>query len=74
MEKYLVNMDLNGLLVIDQKSVHGLINTLKEIDVRGFDSMDRLVGAVAYLQNIAAQEPISCEPYHGCKEEDVCDG
>ncbi len=46
-------------VVVDKMSVKMLVNTLKQIDVRGFDSMDRLVGAVMVLEEILSRPPIS---------------
>ena len=43
-------MDMENLFVMDKKLMEQIINTLKQIDVRGFDSMDALVGCVMLLQ------------------------
>ena len=37
---------------LNQNMILSIIQTLKEMDVRGFDSMNRLVGLVALFENI----------------------
>lgn len=46
---------------ITEEEVAAIISTLKEIKVRGFDSMDRLVGLVMFLENKLQQrqDPIN---------------
>ena len=43
-------MDNNGNCLTKQEVVM-LVNTLKKLDVRGFESMDMLVGMVAFLND-----------------------
>lgn len=38
-------------------NVRAIIQTLKELDVRGFDSMNRVVGLVAFFENILSNPP-----------------
>lgn len=38
--------------MIDETMIMRVIATLKEIDVRGFDSMNRLVGLVMLFENV----------------------
>ena len=38
--------------VVDRGVLYGLVQSLKQIDVRGYDSMDRLVGCVMVLENL----------------------
>ena len=40
----------NKTLNITEEEATAIISTLKEIKVRGFDSMDRLVGLVLFFQ------------------------
>jgi len=42
-------------ITLSEELVQRVINTLKELDVRGFDSMDRVVGLVTMFENIRAQ-------------------
>lgn len=39
------------IVKLTEKEVDSVISTLKQIDVRGFDSMDRLVGLVLFFKN-----------------------
>lgn len=45
-------------VVVDRNVLAGVIESMKKIDVRGFESMDRLVGCVCYLQSIMNQAPL----------------
>ena len=36
---------------LTEQEVDSVVSTLKQIDVRGFDSMDRLVGLVLFFKN-----------------------
>ncbi len=38
--------------MMDENMIMRVIATLKEIDVRGFDSMNRLVGLVMLFENV----------------------
>lgn len=40
------------MIIVDENTVQVAINTLKQIDVRGFDSMDKLVGLVVLFNNV----------------------
>lgn len=42
---------------LDANLVAGVVNTLKQIDVRGYESMDRLVGLVMLFENILKTNP-----------------
>lgn len=39
----------NLIVKLTEKELDSVISTLKSIDVRGFDSMDRLVGLVMFF-------------------------
>lgn len=41
--------------------IQSIISTLKEIDVRGFESMNRLVGLVMFFENVLNTPPDSTE-------------
>lgn len=41
----------NKMVNITEEEATAIISTLKEIKVRGFDSMDRLVGLVMFFEN-----------------------
>ena len=45
----------NNTVQMDVGMIHNVIYTLKQIDVRGYDSMDKLVGLVMLFQNTLAQ-------------------
>ena len=53
---------------ISEAMLTSVIETLKGIKVRGFDSMNRLVGLVMFFENIFNQPPIN-EPADEIKEE-----
>ena len=56
-------------VAVDRGVLAGLIESMKKIDVRGFESMDRLVGCVIVLQKLANQSaPETGEESEG-KEE-----
>lgn len=42
---------------IPDEMIYKIINTLKEIDARGFDSMNRLVGLVMYFEDLLKSPP-----------------
>lgn len=42
---------MNNEITLSNQEVSSVINTLKEIKPRGFNSMDRLVGLVMFFQN-----------------------
>ena len=46
-------MDEN--VTMSKQEVMLLINTLKRLDVRGYDSMDMLVGMVAFLSDVSGR-------------------
>ena len=46
-------MDEN--VTMSKQEVMLLINTLKRLDVRGYDSMDMLVGMVAFLNDVSVR-------------------
>lgn len=41
----------NTIIKLTEKELNDVVVTLKQIDVRGFDSMDRLVALVAFFEN-----------------------
>ena len=41
----------NLIVKLTEQEIDSVISTLKSIDVRGFDSMDRLVGLVLFFNN-----------------------
>ena len=41
----------NLIVKLTEREIDSVISTLKEIDVRGFESMDRLVGLVLFFKN-----------------------
>ena len=45
----------NNTVQMDAGMIRNVIYTLKQIDVRGYDSMDKLVGLVMLFQNTLAQ-------------------
>ncbi len=47
---------MNDVVIISRKDVNVLINTLTQIDVRGYPSMDKLVASVSFLENLLKQE------------------
>ena len=55
--------DTVQVLIVERRMIEQVVSTLKEIDVRGFDSMDRLVGCVITLENAlnTKYEPASSE-------------
>lgn len=58
---------------IDTGTIQKVVYTLKQIDVRGYDSMDRLVGLVMLFENCLQNAvPVSVEPAPG--EEAQPDG
>lgn len=40
------------MVTMDARMLASIISTLKTLDVRGFESMDKLVGIVIALQNV----------------------
>lgn len=42
---------------ISNDLIIGVLKTLKELDVRGFDSMNRLVGLVMVFEGILNEQP-----------------
>lgn len=44
-------------IIMTKQELFVLINTLKSIDVHGFDSMDKLVGTVAFLNDVMKRVP-----------------
>lgn len=57
-------------VVVDRDVIASLISSLRKIDVRGFESMDRLVGCVIVLQKLANQSaPEAGEESEGKEEK-----
>ena len=48
---------MDEYVTMSKQEIMLLINTLKRLDVRGYDSMDMLVGMVAFLNNVSNREP-----------------
>ena len=46
---------------ISDEMIQSVINTLKGVKVRGFDSMNRVVGLVIFFENILNQPPVETE-------------
>ena len=46
---------MNTIINIPEEIITRTVFTLKQIDVRGYDSMDRLVGLVMMFENILDQ-------------------
>lgn len=55
---------------IDNNTIFSVIKTLKEMDVRGYDSMNRLVGLVMLFESIL-NEPEKGQD-DGTDEKTVC--
>jgi hypothetical protein len=55
---------------IDNNTIFSVIKTLKEMDVRGYDSMNRLVGLVMLFESIL-NEPEKGQD-DGISQENVC--
>lgn len=53
---------------ISEAAIQSVITTLKGMKVRGFDSMNRLVGLVMFFENILNQPPID-EPVDEIEKE-----
>lgn len=53
---------------ISEAMLLSVIETLKGIDVRGFDSMNRLVGLVMFFENILKQPPVEETKEEGSEE------
>lgn len=47
---------MDEFVKMKKQEVAMLINTLKRLDVRGYDSMDMLVGMVAFLNDTLGRE------------------
>ena len=71
---YKTNVDLSGKLLVDKNMIEGVVTTLKKLKVKGFDSMDRLVGAVMVLESYLDQEAPICEEIqeYNPPDEDNC--
>lgn len=41
---------MDNMIMLDKRVIGQVIETLKTLDVRGFDSMDKLVGIVMLLE------------------------
>ena len=48
---------MNDSVIMSKQELAVLINTLKKLDVRGFESMDMLVGTVAFLNDVMGRTP-----------------
>lgn len=51
-------MDEN--VTMSKQEIALLINTLKRLDVRGYDSMNMLVGMVAFLSDVSGRSTAIC--------------
>lgn len=56
---------------IDNNTIFSVIKTLKEMDVRGYDSMNRLVGLVMLFETILNEQPEKGQE-DGTDEKNVC--
>lgn len=50
---------MDGYVVISKQTVAAMINSLQQLDVRGFQSMDMLVGTVRVLMDALNQPQAS---------------
>ena len=48
---------MNDEIILSNQEVVSVINTIKEIKPRGFDSMNRIVGLVMFFENKLNQQP-----------------
>lgn len=49
-------------ITLSEELIQRIVYTLKQLDVRGYDSMDKLVGTVTLLERIAeAKLPVETE-------------
>ena len=55
------NVRETNFVIADRGVIATVIATLKKIDVRGFESMDKLVGSVILLQDLLNQEPVKID-------------
>ena len=55
------NAHETNFVLADRGVIATVIATLKKIDVRGFESMDKLVGSVILLQDLLNQEPVKID-------------
>lgn len=53
---------------ISEDAIQSVLTTLKGIKVRGFDSMNRLVGLVMFFENILNQQPVDEIEEEGSEE------
>lgn len=51
----------SNFVLADRNMIASVVATLKKIDVRGFESMDRLVGSVILLEDLLKQEPVKID-------------
>ena len=56
---------------IDNNTIFSVIKTLKEMDVRGYESMNRLVGLVMLFESILNEQPEKGQE-DGTDEKNVC--
>lgn len=49
---------MNNEIILSEQEVASIISTLKQINPRGFKSMDRIVGLVMFFQNKLNATPI----------------
>lgn len=52
---------MNNEITLSNQEVVSVINTIKEIKPRGFDSMNRIVGLVMFFENKLNQQPDTIE-------------
>lgn len=48
---------MNNEITLSNQEVVSVINTIKEIKPRGFDSMNRIVGLAMFFENKLNQQP-----------------
>lgn len=51
-------MDINNMVLVDRNLLAQVVNSLKTLDVRGWNSIDTLVGCVQVLSQAANQPPV----------------
>lgn len=49
------------IIVLNGYEIQAILNTLKKIKVKGFNSMDRLVGLVSFFQNKLKENNLTTE-------------
>lgn len=68
--------EMTNYIVTNKNILKGIIASLKRIDVRGYESMDRLVGCVIVLESLLkpAGPKASEPPKSGTEDKEKQDG